>query len=53
MATHNLDLTRRAGLRVVELDHGRIVFDSASADAALAAGGRNPTPDAVGWGALQ
>jgi cell division transport system ATP-binding protein len=52
MATHNLDLTRRAGLRVVELDHGRIVFDSASAETALAAG-RYPAPDAAGWGALQ
>jgi cell division transport system ATP-binding protein len=35
MATHNLDLTRRAGLRVVELDHGKIVYDSASADVVL------------------
>ena len=30
-ATHNLDLVRRhPELRVIELDHGRIVFDSAS-----------------------
>src|ERR671914_1076018 len=41
MATHNLELTRRSGFRVVELDQGRVVFDSASADAALAAGGRD------------
>jgi ABC-type ATPase involved in cell division len=30
-ATHNLDLVRRnAGYRVIELDHGNIVFDSAA-----------------------
>jgi cell division transport system ATP-binding protein len=29
MATHNLDLIRRADLRTIELNHGRIVYDSA------------------------
>ena len=29
MATHNLELIRRADYRTIELDHGRIVFDSA------------------------
>jgi cell division transport system ATP-binding protein len=34
-ATHNLELVRRnAGLRVIELDHGAVVFDSAGAEAA-------------------
>jgi cell division transport system ATP-binding protein len=31
MATHNLDLIRRSDYRTIELDHGRIVFDSAEA----------------------
>ena len=31
MATHNLELIRRADYRTIELDHGRIVFDSADA----------------------
>jgi ABC-type ATPase involved in cell division len=29
MATHNLELIRRADYRTIELDRGRIVFDSA------------------------
>jgi cell division transport system ATP-binding protein len=29
MATHNLDLVRRSDYRVLELDRGRVVFDSA------------------------
>jgi len=29
MATHNLELIRRADYRTIELDHGRIVYDSA------------------------
>jgi cell division transport system ATP-binding protein len=34
-ATHNLDLVRRnPGIRVIELDHGTIVYDSAEAGAA-------------------
>jgi cell division transport system ATP-binding protein len=54
MATHNLELTRRSGFRVVELDHGRIVFDSASADPAGPTGsGGDPMADPIGWGALQ
>src|ERR671915_141310 len=53
MATHNLELTRRAGFRVVELDHGRVVFDSASGDApGSGAGDGDPTADPVGWGAV-
>ena len=31
MATHDLDLVRRADHRVIELNHGRIVYDSAEA----------------------
>jgi len=38
MATHNLELVRRADLRVIELDRGRVVFDAVGADAGLAAG---------------
>jgi cell division transport system ATP-binding protein len=30
MATHNLDLVRRSDYRTIELNHGEIVFDSAS-----------------------
>jgi cell division transport system ATP-binding protein len=30
MATHDLDLVRRTDYRTIELDHGRIVFDSAA-----------------------
>jgi len=29
MATHDLDLVRRSNYRTIELNHGRIVFDSA------------------------
>ncbi len=29
MATHDLDLVRRTDYRTIELDKGRIVFDSA------------------------
>jgi hypothetical protein len=36
MATHNLDLVRRADLRVMEINHGQLVFDSA--ESATAAG---------------
>jgi cell division transport system ATP-binding protein len=31
MATHNLELVRKTNYRVIELDHGRIVFDSSAA----------------------
>jgi cell division transport system ATP-binding protein len=34
MATHNLELVRRTDYRTIELDHGRIVFDSADSAAA-------------------
>jgi cell division transport system ATP-binding protein len=51
MATHNLELTRRAEFRVVELDHGRVVRDSAITTVSGGAGrGGEPLPDAVGWG---
>jgi cell division transport system ATP-binding protein len=33
MATHNLELIRRADYRTIELDKGRVVFDSADAAA--------------------
>ena len=33
MATHDLDLVRRTDHRVIELNHGRIVYDSAEAPA--------------------
>jgi ABC-type ATPase involved in cell division len=29
MATHDLDLVRRADFRTIELNHGRVVYDSA------------------------
>jgi ABC-type phosphate/phosphonate transport system ATPase subunit len=29
MATHDLDLVRRSNYRTIELNHGRLVFDSA------------------------
>src|SRR5688572_31016994 len=31
MATHDLDLVRRSSYRTIELNHGRLVFDSADA----------------------
>ena len=37
MATHNLDLIRRTDYRTIELNHGRIVFDSVESNAAAAA----------------
>ena len=40
MATHNLELVRRADLRVIELDRGRVVFDAAHAFAEAPASGR-------------
>ena len=33
MATHDLDLVRRSNYRTIELNHGRIVFDSAEPEA--------------------
>ena len=33
MATHNLDLVRRAGYRTIEINRGQVVFDSSDADA--------------------
>jgi cell division transport system ATP-binding protein len=40
MATHNLELVRRADLRVIELDRGQVVFDAAGAFARGVAGER-------------
>jgi cell division transport system ATP-binding protein len=34
MATHDLDLVRRSNYRTIELNHGRLVFDSAESPAA-------------------
>ena len=52
MATHNLELTRTAGFRVVELEQGRVVYDSAAADAAgVAPLGRHARPGPAAWGA--
>jgi len=33
MATHDLDLVRRSNYRTIELNHGRVVFDSAESPA--------------------
>src|SRR5438270_101341 len=33
MATHDLDLVRRSNYRTIELNHGRLVFDSAESPA--------------------
>jgi cell division transport system ATP-binding protein len=50
MATHNLELTRRCGFRVVELDQGRLIFDSTASDVALAAAaGGSTRPEPAGW----
>ena len=45
MATHDLDLVRRTDHRVIELNHGRIVYDSAESTdvAAPPAGAEEPT----------
>jgi cell division transport system ATP-binding protein len=37
MATHNLDLIRRSNFRVIELNHGEIVYDSSSGHTVAAA----------------
>lgn len=37
MATHNLELIRRSSFRTIELNHGRLVYDSANATATAAA----------------
>ena len=38
MATHDLELVRRTDYRTIEMDHGRIVYDSG--DAALRSAAR-------------
>ena len=54
MATHNLELTRQSGYRVVELDHGRVVFDSAAPKGvAPVVPGGTPANEPVGWGAVR
>jgi len=40
MATHNLELVRRHEFRVIELNRGQLVFDSAAQPVAA-----EPTPD--------
>jgi cell division transport system ATP-binding protein len=50
MATHNIELTRRAGFRVVELDHGRVVSDTGSSGSGAVSGEIAQLPGAVGWG---
>jgi len=37
MATHNLELIRRSSFRTIELNHGRLVYDSANATSTAAA----------------
>jgi cell division transport system ATP-binding protein len=39
MATHNLDLVRRSEYRTIELDRGRIVFDSSESPKTTPTGG--------------
>jgi cell division transport system ATP-binding protein len=38
MATHDLDLVRRSNYRTIELNHGRLVFDSADTPVSAASG---------------
>ncbi len=45
MATHDLDLVRRADCRVIELNHGRIVYDSAETPVGAPEPERTPTGD--------
>jgi len=42
MATHDLDLIRRTEYRTIELNHGRIVFDSAEAPSSRHEQNRDP-----------
>jgi cell division transport system ATP-binding protein len=52
MATHNLELTRTPGFRVVELEQGRVVYDSAAAGSAgLFTLGGAPLPGPATWSA--
>jgi cell division transport system ATP-binding protein len=43
MATHNLELVKRTDYRTIELDHGKIVFDSAETVPPSAARGSRPS----------
>ena len=45
MATHNLDLVRRSNYRVIELNRGQLVYDSAAAAATTAATATNAAAD--------
>jgi cell division transport system ATP-binding protein len=45
MATHNLGLVRRSEFRVIEINRGQIVFDSA--DSSSPPGGNDPPPTDV------
>ena len=46
MATHNLELMRRSEYRTIELNHGKIVFDSGEAVRAAARAARMSTEEA-------
>ena len=46
MATHNLELMRRSEYRTIELNHGRIVFDSGDAIRAAARAARVASEEA-------
>jgi cell division transport system ATP-binding protein len=49
MATHDLDLVRRSSYRTIELNHGRLVFDSAESPASARPSGEPlPSADASG-----
>ena len=41
MATHNLELVRRSDYRMIEMNRGQIVYDSAEAAADAAVDGRS------------
>ena len=44
MATHDLDLVRRSNYRTIELNHGRVVFDSAESPASA-----RPIEEPIEW----
>ncbi|MFL5583017.1 MAG: cell division ATP-binding protein FtsE, partial [Gemmatimonadaceae bacterium] len=46
MATHNLELLRRSDYRTIELDKGRIVYDSADPDGGPRPPSLEPLPEA-------
>jgi ABC-type phosphate/phosphonate transport system ATPase subunit len=44
MATHDLDLVRRSNYRTIELNHGRVVFDSSESPASA-----RPMEEPIEW----